>query len=143
MRGHYRWAALLCLALLAAGCAGKSVQNQLLLELTVRAATSRVLHERPAWRPEVVRIAAGASLLLSGDETTTLGGLEEYVVAEVPWGQMLPEEQALARTSIGLIRATVEDHLRERGVEDPGERLVRVRQVLGWIEDTARLGGGA
>ena len=136
-RARLWWLAVLVTLI---GCASPTPRDELLLELTVRAATSRVLHERPAWRPEVVRIAGGGLLLLAGDETAALGALESYVVEEIPWSQLTPEEQALARVAIGAIRETVVQYLADRGVSAPEEVRVRVRQVLGWIEETARLG---
>lgn len=126
-------------------CGGNGAQtfdtHQALLELATRAATARVLAEKPAWRPTVLDIATRGQQLLT-DSETTLGALETFIAAEIPWNKLMPEEQALARVALEAIREGVENYLAKEGIQDPAEARVRVAVVLGWIADTARVSSG-
>lgn len=126
-------------ALLALGCAAlqPGARHEVALELGVRAATARVLHEHPTWRPEVLRIADGALALVGRDDATALGLLEQYVVAEIPWERLLPEEEELARLSLRLIRQETERYLAAQGFTEPAELRVAVGRVLGWVREVA------
>ncbi|MEW6489987.1 MAG: hypothetical protein AB1578_19020 [Thermodesulfobacteriota bacterium] len=140
--GPWRCVVLAAVFLLV-GCAAlqPGARHELALELGVKAATARVLHENPTWRAEVLRIADGA-LALVGDETAALGALEQYVVAEIPWERLLPEEEELARLSLRLIREETERYLAAQGFEDPAELRVAVARVLGWVREVAGRGAG-
>lgn len=124
-----RFIALL-LVIMLSGCA--TIQERpLLLELTVRAATARLLHEHPSWREETLRITSTALLLVNQSDAAPLALIEQYVVSQIKWDGLQPEERELIRVLIGAIRQEVEAH----NVEVPSE--VVVAQVLGWIHSAA------
>lgn len=139
-----RTLAVVAAVLLLVGCAAlqPGARHEVALELAVKAATGRVLHENPAWKSEVLRIADGALALVGRDDTTALGLLEEYVVAEIPWAKLLPEEQELARLSLRLIRQETQNYLAAQGIDDPAELRVAVARVLGWVREVAGRGAG-
>ncbi len=133
------WVAGLVVAVFLVGCAAlqPGARHEVALELAVKAATARVLHEHPAWQPEVLRIADGALDLVADEAATPLGLLEAYVVTEIPWGQLLPEEQEIARLALRLIRQETENYLAAQGIEQPAELRVAVARVLGWVREVA------
>jgi hypothetical protein len=113
--------------------------HTLIAELAVRAATGRVLEEHPDWTEQTYHITGDAIQLLSDDDTTSLAGLQQFVVEKIPWDKMTPEEQALLTTLITAVRLQVEQSLADRGVIAPGETTIRAAMVLTWINQTAKL----
>lgn len=128
------------LLLLLAGCSlAKFNENKPLIQLTVQAATARVLHERPAWKDNVEKISAQAMAYVNGTDEVSVDGLAEYVKAQIPWNEMLPEEQAVAVTLLGVVQSEIERALAGRGVRTPGDTKVVVGEIVGWIHGIASL----
>jgi hypothetical protein len=123
------------------GCAvmRATEEHPVLTELAVRAAVARVLEERPGWARPTERITADAISLLGSDDQVTLADLEGYVLQQIPWTELAPEEEELLRVLIRAIRDETELYLERQGVADPGETGVRVARVLGWINQTAAI----
>lgn len=129
---------VLTIFLLMSGCLPTEAKNNdLLLELAVRAGTGRVLHENPSWIPATQRISEKAIQVVESGELSELRLLTGFVVDSLP-DSMLPEEQALAVVVIGSIRDAVIGELERRGVQDSEEMKVLVLQVLKWINETAK-----
>ena len=130
---------LLCFALLAGCSLTKFNENKPLIQLTVQAATARVLHERPNWKDDVEKISAQAMAYVNGTDEVSVAGLADYVKAQIPWDDMLPEEQAVAVTLLDVVQSEIERALAERGVKSPGETKVIVGEIVGWIHGIAAL----
>jgi hypothetical protein len=123
---------------LATGCSlAKFKQNEPLIQLSVQAATARVLHEKPEWVEDTLRITEEAMRFIDGQEMVDVGKLAEYVKAQVPWDKMIPEEQALVSTLMAVVQADIEKALAGKGVRVPEEEKVVVSKVLGWVRDMA------
>jgi hypothetical protein len=123
------------------GCAALDVvkEKPVITELAVRLAVGRVLDNNPDWVEPALRISSGAIRTLDADGTVGLAALEEYVVGEIRWDQLLVEEEELLRLLIQAIRSEIEATLRDQGITAPEEVAVQVATVFGWIYQSAEM----
>jgi len=63
--------------------------------------------------------------------------LETYVMAQVPWDRVTPEEGELIRLVVKAIRQETEKYLADRGVANPEDISVVAVKVLGWVHEVA------
>ncbi|MBE0598332.1 MAG: hypothetical protein IH614_13775, partial [Desulfuromonadales bacterium] len=91
-------------------------ERPVLTELAVRAATGRVLEERPKWVEPTERITADAIRLLQGDDPVGLADLESYVLGQIPWQRLTPEETEILRVLVRAVREEIEGYLDRQGV---------------------------
>lgn len=136
--------AFVAVLVLAAGCSflTKTLNDhEAGAQIVVQAATVRVLNERPAWTDRTIEITDGAVKALEGegDAAVILDSLETYVLGEIRWEKLLPEEEVLVRTLIEATKADLKQYLADKGYEDPGEVKVQVAQVLAWINQAAKI----
>ena len=136
--------AVLFLFILSACSLAQFERNSDLIELTVRAATARVLAENPTWAAPAVAITHEAASLVSSGEIVRLDDLESLIVSRITWAALAPEEQVLLRTLISRVRWDLENRMLQEGI--PEEKLpdlkVKVLQVLTWINQTAAVRTG-
>ena len=132
-------------AVMLSGCTtfNNLVKNEsLITQLAVEAATARTLHEHPKWRAATIRISNDVISVIDGevvsDVVSDIASIEAYVVDQIEWSKMVPEEQALVSVLIGQVRKNLEDSFRAQGVKLPEDQLVSVRQLFEWIRAAAR-----
>jgi hypothetical protein len=128
-------------AAMLSGCTAFNnlVKNDALItQLAVEAATARTLHEHPQWRAATIRISNDVISVIDGEVVSDLASIEGYVIDQIEWSKMVPEEQALVSVLIGQVRKNLEDSFRANGVKLPEEQLVSVRQLFEWIRAAAR-----
>lgn len=128
------------------GCAAfnKMVTNDALItQLAVESATARVIHEHPTWKLNAVNVTGAAIVLIDSSATVQIKDVEKFVRANIPWNNLLPEEQAILSALITQTTNNLNDSFRSQGVVDPGKQMVEVKQVLQWIHDAANRQGGA
>lgn len=132
-------ALFITLALVLSGCAmfGEDRDSDLVLELATRAATGRVLDEKPSWACPAAQITQ--SVLNAIDGKVELDAIERHVVTEIAWDELNAEEQMLVATLVSAARDRIKERLTDLGEEAPGERVVFVREFIGWINQTAQL----
>ena len=108
------------------------------VQLSVEAATDRVLHEHPTWTKQVISITESAIMVIDAKTVVDLQSVESYIKGRINWTKMMPEEQALVSALISEVRRSLEDSARAKNITTPELQLVEVRQVLIWINDTAK-----
>lgn len=131
----------LLVVVLATGCAtfNKVVMNdELMSQLSVEASTARVLHEHPDWKNGTIAITERATKAIDSKIVVSLEDLESFIRNQVSWYYMIPEEQALVSTLITQVRKDLESSFLARGVSNPSSKMVEVRKVIQWINETAR-----
>lgn len=131
----------LALAVLA-GCSSVHKvlkQNELTIELAVRVAAGRVFDRHAVWVPAALSITGQGLQLLQKNPSVSLDGLENFVLQQIPWQDLGPEEQALVQVLIRSIRSELTANLEEKGVSRPGEATVKVGKVLFWINQSAKI----
>ena len=124
------------------GCAGinKAIdEHELAASLAVRAATSRVLSEHPHWANKTYRLTAQAINVIESDGVSDLDGLKVYIVGQINWSKLSPEEQVLLDVVINAAVDRLKESLEKRGVVSPGESMVHAAKVLTWINQTAHM----
>lgn len=131
----------LLLGPVVSGCAvmRKAEEHPVLTELAVRAAVGSVLDGRPAWIEPTTQITAAAIQLLTSDDQVTLSGLEVYVLQQIPWTDLAPEDEELLLVLIRAIRDETELYLQQKGITEPGQTALSIAKVLGWINQTAEI----
>jgi hypothetical protein len=120
------------------GCAKFMNEHEFTMQLSVEAATARVLHEHPTWVKQTIAIMDGAVAVIDAKTVMDLQSAEAYIKGRINWGKMMPEEQALVSALISEVRRNIEDSLRAKDIVSPELQLVEVRQVLMWINQTAK-----
>lgn len=129
----------ICFVLLFSACSLLKPENELALELVVRASTARLLEEKPSWISETFRITEGALLLLEADPEIILDDLEKYVISEIKWDKLLPEEQEILKVVISTIKKDIIDYFDSKGYKNPELVNIRVANILLWINQTAQV----
>jgi hypothetical protein len=121
------------------GCSGffNTVNNNPIAELVVRATTARTLSEHPDWAEKTFLITKEAIKMINTDKNVTVGGLKEFVIAEIEWDGLLPEEQALLVVLIDRSAENLGIKFAEQEVGSSQEKLIPVREFLVWINETA------
>jgi hypothetical protein len=128
--------ALLCF-LAFSGCATIG-DNELVTELAVEAATAKVLHEHPEWRDKTLLITSAAAEAIDGQVVADLAGVESCVKERINWTELSPEEQALVNVLISEVLRDIEKAFSTQGVKEPAERMIKVKQVLEWVNRAAQ-----
>ena len=126
------------------GCAtfNNLVKNEtLMMQLATEAATARVLTEHPTWTKQTISITNNAIAVIDAKAVMDLQSVETYIKGRINWGKMQPEEQALVSALISEVRRNIEDSLTANKITKPELQLVEVRQVLVWINETAKRRG--
>lgn len=133
--------ALLALVVLAGCTSVRKVlkQNELTIELAVRVAAGRVFDRHAGWVPSALSITGQGLQLLKKNPTVSLDGLESFVLQQIPWQDLSPEETTLVQVLIRSIRSELTTNLEEKGVSRPGEATVKVGKVLFWINQSAKI----
>jgi len=131
---------MVCIVSAFTGCAFNKLVNEhsFTMQLSVEAATARVLHEHPTWTKQVIAITESAIMVIDAKTVVDLQSVETYIKGRINWGKMMPEEQALVSALISEVRRGLEDSARAKNITTPELQLVEVRQVLIWINDTAK-----
>ena len=81
------------LAILVTACSLAQLrQHEPLVQLTVQAATARVLAEKPAWKVPVREITETLLTYSDGTAELSIAGLTEYASGQIPWDKITPEE---------------------------------------------------
>jgi len=125
-------------ALFTAACSpiGKAIENnEVAAELAVTIATGRVLDKNPSWAPRTVAITASAGQHITGD--AILHELEEYVVGQIDWSALFPDEEIALRVLLAAAKEEIAAYLDGKGYEDPGQAKVEASKVLLWINRVA------
>jgi len=123
------------------GCAtfNNLVKNEtLMMQLATEAATARVLTKHPTWTKQTISITNNAIAVIDAKAVMDLQSVEAYIKGRINWGKMQPEEQALVSALISEVRRNIEDSLTANKITKPELQLVEVRQVLVWINETAK-----
>jgi hypothetical protein len=130
----------LILSLAALGCSTFAIvnKNEFAAQLAVEAATARVLHQHPDWKASAVSITDAAMGMINQNALVDLSSVEGYVKNKINWTRLLPEEQALVSALISECSRNIEDDLRSKNIEKPELRMIEVRKLIGWINETAR-----
>lgn len=133
---------VLCLAaVLFSGCAAFNkivTNNELISQLAVESATARVLHGHPEWTARAIQLTDAAVKIIDANAAVQIADLEAYVRANINWKGLLPEEQAVLSALITQVRQNLEDSFRAHNIGDPLKQNVVVREVLTWINETAK-----
>ena len=133
---------VLCiLALELNGCASFNklvTNNELVTQLAVEAATARVLHERPDWTGTTITITNDAISLINKSTVIALSQVEDYVSSEISWKNLTPEEQILVSVLLSTVTKNIEDSFRAQAITNPSAQMIEVKNVLGYINDTAK-----
>lgn len=133
----------LVVSMFVAGCSTFALvnQHQFAAQVAVEAATARVLHQHPEWKPGAVSITGAAMEAIDRNVLVDLESLDGYVRSKIDWIRFLPEEQALLSALISEARRNIEDDLRAKNIKQPELQLIEVRKMLSWIHDTAARSG--
>jgi hypothetical protein len=134
-------AILLSSVILMTGCAkiNKVVtENEVIAELAVIAATSRVLTNNPQWTDRTVKITGVAISLIEKDKLLDMVDLQSFILNEIQWSTLTAEETAILMTLIDAAIARIEASLEKAG-KNPAKELLVAEKVLGWINMTAKM----
>ena len=132
---------MLSMAVVFYGCNtfNRIVKNEALVsQLAVEAATARVLHDKPTWKNDAIRITGNALTFIDGNASVNLASVEAYVKGMVNWSRLVPEEQALVSVLISEVVHNLEDSFRAEHVIEPAAQMIQVRQVVLWINEAAK-----
>ena len=129
---------ILAAVALFSGCAAQQWEkHELTIQLAVRAATARLLHEKPTWVKPCYRITSEAIKLVDAQTIINVDQLVVYVMREIPWDDLLPEERTLLELTIEIVAQEIRNYLAEQNLEDPGAVALQVQLILTWINQTA------
>ena len=123
------------------GCAtfNKVVMNDSLVsQLAVEAATARVLYAHPMWAHQTVLITSAAIAAIDKRTVISLGDMDAFVRAHISWSKLMPEEQALLSAILSNVRQNLEDSFRAKGVQDINSKMIAIREVMQWINLAAK-----
>ena len=133
---------IIAMAFVLVSCATMTKgERDLAKELIVKAATARVLAEKPQWKDDTVRITGVALTFMVTETEVTVERLEEFVIEQIKWDDLTLEEKAMIVMLMATVREDLQRYIKERG-GDQSELRVRVAEVLGWINQTARAAPG-
>lgn len=122
------------------GCSlTKFEQNAPVLELVVRAASARLLSDKPEWVEHTYNISSEAIKHINSREIVDLGELDSYVMSSIPWDKMLPEEKVALTMVLNRVKESIAAQLETEGVKEPEEVKVLVVNILTWVNQTAMM----
>jgi hypothetical protein len=108
------------------------------LELTVKAAVSRIIMERTDWAPDIQDVSRTLVAAIDADEGVTLEQLEALVKAKVDYTGITIEEQILVDTLVSNVRLSIETYV---NTTYPGstanEYVMNARTVFVWVDEVA------
>jgi hypothetical protein len=111
-------------------------EHELLFKMSTKAAVGRLLYTKPAWTEPTIRIVGNATRFIDENTWVNLAELETYIVDQVPWKEMLPEEQMLVRELITVIRVESQNYFNKKGVP-PLDQIIAIKMVLEWVLEAA------
>lgn len=130
---------IILLALSLTGCATyKAVTTSPLLEASVRIAAGRVLESQPQWVAPAYRFTSMAISSIRQPGITDLATVDDLFL-QIIIDELTPEEQDLALMLFERIKAAVVDDLKSRGITEPDKQKLYAVQVLGWINQSAKI----
>lgn len=122
------------------GCSlTKFEQNAPVLELVVRAASARLLSDKPEWVEHTYNISSEAIKRINSKEVVDLGELDSYVMSAIPWDKMLPEERVVLTMVLDRVKDAIVSQLETDGVKAPEDVKVLVVNILTWVNQTSMM----
>jgi hypothetical protein len=128
-------------ALSMSGCATFNrivTNNELVAQLAVEAATARVIHEHPSWKDATVKITEVVISAIDSKAVVDLASAEVSIKDHIKWSVLVPEEQALVSALISQTVKNLTDSFNARGINDDSSKMVHIRQVLVWWNESAK-----
>jgi hypothetical protein len=114
-------------------------QDELALQLVVKAATARLLYEHPEWKDQTISITKNAIAVIDNDPNATIQIITTFVISKINENKLLPEEQALVSVFVDMVSSSIQEYLNSKGIVDNAQQMQIVRKVLVWINETAVL----
>ena len=111
--------------------------NETLLRLSTKAATARMLTEKPQWKSSVASISGALITAIDTGRVATLADVQKLAMEKIPMNKLTLEEKALAGEFVNTITLLIASELQKQGVENPLKHTVEVRKVFSWINEVA------
>ncbi|MEM7000889.1 MAG: hypothetical protein AAF529_08885 [Pseudomonadota bacterium] len=135
---------LICLLplMLLIGCAGNPIMEdatgKAVLRLAFDLAVQELVFEKDIEPERIVVVMTAAETFLQGDPSATVDQVSALVLEHIKFEDMEPRHAAFVRAVVPILAARVEAELAEKEIL-PEERSVAVREVLGWIRESAQI----
>lgn len=104
----------------------------------MRVAAGRVLDQHPDWVNKAYDLTADAIKRVQ-DDSVPVSELEDFIVGQIPWARLTFEERDITRQLISMVRLELEEHFRQRGIENPEAVKVAALRVLSWVNQSAEI----
>lgn len=111
--------------------------NDAMLELATKAATARLLMEKPQWKQPTADITSAAISAIDIGQTATLSDVTNLVMSKIPMNKLTLEEKALVSMLVNQLTVAIVTELQKQGVQNPATQLVEVKKVLTWVNQVA------